>query len=131
MWRRKLKIALGVLIVLALAAAGYVFYLYQQGGTENYRPPEKKAASPRMQALRDLTILSQAVDAYYAKNLQYPETLDQLKPEFIATLPGEPGANPLFRYESDGLDRYRITVSDPSRYGLKELFAENGEITEK
>ena len=84
-----------------------------------------------MQVLNDLTVLSQAVEAYYAKNLRYPEKLEQLRPEFIDKIPLEPGTEKSFIYESDELDRYRITVSDPPRYGFKELFIENGKIIQK
>ena len=131
MFRGKLKLALGILLLVVIAVAVYVFYLYQQGGTEHYRPPEEKAASPRAQALGDMKALSQAVEAYYAKNLQYPDRLEQLKPDFIGEIPLEPGTKKPFVYESDTQERYRIAVSDPSRYGLKELFIENGDIVQK
>lgn len=131
MFRGKMKFVLGMILLVVIAAAGYAFYLYQQGGTEHYRPPEKKAESPREQVLGDMRALSQAVEAYYTKNLQYPDQLEQLKPDFIGEIPAEPGTKKAFIYESDTQERYRIAVSDPSRYGLKELFIENGEIAQK
>ncbi len=131
MFRGKIKFVLGLILLAVIAAAGYAFYLYQQGGTEHYKPPEKKAESPLEQALGDMKALSQAVEAYYAKNLQYPDRLEQLKPDFISEIPVEPGAKKGFVYESDTQERYRIAVSDPSRYGLTELFLENGEIVQK
>jgi hypothetical protein len=78
-----------------------------------------------------MTVLSGAVEAYYAKNLRYPDKLEQLKPEFIDKIPLETGTEKSFIYASDALDRYRITVSDPSRYEFKELFIENGKIIQK
>jgi hypothetical protein len=63
--------------------------------------------------------------------MRYPDKLEQLKPEFIDKMPLETGAEKSFIYESDEFDRYRITVSDPSRYGFKELFIENGKIIQK
>ena len=122
---------LGIIMLAMIVIAGYVLYLYQKGGTEYYKPPVTKADSLKMQVLSDLTVLSQAVQVYYAKNLRYPEKLEQLKPEFIDKIPLEPGTGKSFIYESDELDRYRITVSDPLRHGFKELFIENGKIIQK
>lgn len=131
MFRGKLKFLLGIILLVMIVIAGYVLYLYQKGGAEHYKPPVTKTDSPKMQVLSDLTVLSQAVETYYAKNLRYPEKLEQLKPEFIDKIPLEPGTEKSFIYESDELDRYRITVSDPPRYGFKELFIENGKIIQK
>jgi hypothetical protein len=131
MFRGKLKLLLGIILFVIMIIVGYVLYLYQKGGTEHYIPPVTKADSPQKQVLSDMTVLSQAVQAYYAKNLRYPEKLEQLKPEFIDKIPLEPGTEKFFIYESDELDRYRITVSDPLRHGFKELFIENGEIIQK
>jgi hypothetical protein len=78
-----------------------------------------------------MTLLSSAVEAYYAKNLKYPESLEELKPEFVDKIPLEAGTEKSFIYQSDETDRYRITVSEPSRYGFKELFIENGKIIQK
>jgi len=139
MLRGKWKFLLGSILLLVIAVAVYVFYLYQQGGTENYNPPAQKAEDPKTRILSDLNVLSEAVDAYYVKNMRYPDKLEQLMPEFIDKIPLETGTEKSFVYEtggqtsgeSDGSDRYRITVSDPSRYGLKELFIENGKIIQK
>jgi hypothetical protein len=135
MFRGKWKFLLGIILLLMIVVAVYVFYLYRQGGTENYNPPVQKKDAPQAQILNDMTVLSQAVEAYYAKNLRYPDKLEQLKPEFIDKIPLEAGTEKSFIYQSDGesagLDRYRITVSDPSRYGFKELFIENGKIIQK
>jgi len=131
MFRGKLRPLLAVILLAMIVIAGYVLYLYQKGGIEYYKPPVTKADSREMQVLSVMTALSQAVEAYYAKNLRYPEKLEQLKPEFIDKIPLEPGTEKFFIYESDELDRYRITVSDPLRHGFKELFIENGEIIQK
>ena len=124
----KLKIILGIALLIILVIAGYLFYLYQKGGVENYRPPVTKAESPKAQVLNDLTALSQAIEAYHAKNLQYPEKLEQLQPEFIDKIPLEPKSGKPFIYESDGKDQYQIGISNPASYGLKELFVKNGKI---
>ena len=124
----KLKIILGIILFIVLIIAGYLIYLYQKGGVENYRPPVTKAESPKAQVLNDLTALSQAVDAYHAKNLRYPERLEQLQPEFIDKIPLEPKTGKPFIYESDGKDQYQIGISNPASYGLKELFVKNGKI---
>jgi len=126
----KLKILLGIILFAIFALAGYFFYLYQKGGVENYRPPVTKAESSKAQVLSDLTVLSQAIDAYHAKNLRYPEKIEQLRPEFIDKIPLEPSTGKPFTYESDGENRYRIIVSNPTFYGFRELVAENGKITQ-
>ena len=124
----KLKIILGIILFVVLIIAGYLFYLYQKGGVENYRPPVTKAESPKAQVLSDLTALSQAIDAYQAKNLRYPQRLEQLQPEFIDKIPLEPGTGKPFTYESDGKDQYQIGISDPASYGFKDLFVKNGKV---
>ena len=95
---------------------------------EQYCPPMTEAESPRVQVLSDLVALSQAIDAYYAKNLRYPEKLEQLQPEFIDKIPLEPKTGKPFTYESDGKDQYQIGVFDPASYGFKELFVKNGKV---
>ncbi len=124
----KLKIILGIVLLIILIVAGYLFYLYQKGGVEHYRPPVTKAEPPRAQVLRDLNALSQGIDAYYAKNLSYPEKLEQLQPEFLDKIPFEPKTGKPYLYESNGKDQYRINVSDPASYGLKDLFVESGKV---
>jgi len=124
----KLKILLGVLLLVIVAIAGYLFYLYQKGGVENYSPPATEADSHKTRVLDNLAALSQAIDAYYAKNLRYPERLEQLQPEFIERVPAEPKAGTPFIYETDGVKDYRIGLADPAPYGLKELMIKNGKL---
>jgi hypothetical protein len=135
MFRGKWKLILSFMLLVIIAVTAYVFYLYQQGGTEYYNPPVQKTDDPKTQIMSDMTVLSGAVESYYVKNMRYPDNLEQLKPEFIDKIPLEAGTEKSFVYEtggeSDGPDRYRITVSDPSRYGLKDLFIENGQIVKK
>jgi len=103
---------LGIILLVMIVIAGYVLYLYQKGGAEHYKPPVTKTDSPKMQVLSDLTVLSQAVETYYAKNLRYPEKLEQLKPEFIDKIPLEPGTEKSFIYESDELDHFLQLLKD-------------------
>lgn len=128
---RKWKIVLGIVLFVIVVIAGYFIYLYQKGGVEHYRPPATKVGSPRAQVLSDLDALSQAIDAYYAKNLSYPEKLEQLQPEFLDKIPLEPKTGKPFLYDSDGKDRYRMSVSDPASLGFKDLYVENGKIYQK
>jgi hypothetical protein len=123
-----LKILLTILMLVIVVIGGYVLYLYQKGGKQHYKPPVTKTDSSKTQVLNDLTALSQAIEAYFAKNLKYPERLEQLQPEFIEKNFLEPHTGKPFIYESDGHDRYRIAISNPSRYGFKELYCENGKI---
>ena len=124
----KVKIILGVVLFVVLIIAGYLLYLYQKGGVENYRPPVAEAGSLRARVLNDLTALSQAIDAYHAKNLKYPEELEELQPEFVDKIPLERKTGKPFIYESDGKDQYQIGIFNPASYGFKELFIKNGKV---
>lgn len=126
----KFKLLLAIIVLVIIVIGGYLVYLYQKGSVEHYHPPVIKASSAKAQVLSDLTALSQAVEGYHAKNLRYPERLEQLQPEFIDKVPSQPGTGKGFTYESDGKNQYRISVSDPTYYGFKELFAENGKIVQ-
>jgi len=101
----KVKIILGITLLIVLIIAGYLCYLYQRGGVENYRPSVTEAESPRAQVLNDLTALSQAIDAYHAKNLKYPGKLEELQPKFVDKIPLEPKTGKPFIYKSDGKDQ--------------------------
>ena len=61
MFRGKWKFLLGFILLVMIVIAVYVFFLYQQGGTEYYNPPVKKIDDPKMQILSDMTVLSQTV----------------------------------------------------------------------
>ena len=124
----KLKIILGVILFAVLILAGYLFVLYQKGGVEHYHPPVTRAESARVEVLSDLNALSQAIEAYYAKNLRYPGKLEELQPEFVDKIPLEPKTGKAFIYQSDGKDQYQIGISNPTSYGFKELFVRNGKI---
>jgi hypothetical protein len=131
MFHGKWKVLLGIVLLVIIAVAAYVFYLYGQGGIQNYKPPVECTEVPQKQIISDMTALSSALDAYFAKNLKYPQSLEDLKPEFMDKIPLEAGANTLFIYQPDEPDHYRLTVTDASRYGFKELYIENGTITQK
>jgi len=128
MFANKLELLLALIALVMIVIGGYLFYLYQEGGSAHYHPPVSKTASPKAQLVGHLTTLSQAIEAYHAKNLRYPERLEQLQPEFLDKIPLEPKAGNNFKYESDGLNQYRVGIADPAAFGFRELFIENGKI---
>jgi hypothetical protein len=127
---KKLKITLYVVAALILILLSVVLYYYQQGGVSNYVPPEAVKTNSKAQVVADLTTLAHAVDAYYAMNLQYPESLAQLQPDFVQKVPVEPGSGKMYTYKTDGSSKYTIGVSDPTMYQLKEFIVENGKLIE-
>jgi uncharacterized protein YxeA len=46
MFRGKWKFLLGIILLVMIVIAIYFFYLYRQGGTENYNPPVQKTDDP-------------------------------------------------------------------------------------
>lgn len=128
---KKLRIVLFVLVVVIVVVVGALAYLYTQGSVEHYAPPTAEAQVPEQQVLSDLSTLSQAIEAYYGANLKYPQHLDELQPDFIAKLPVEPVTAKQYGYETDGISRYRISVSNPGVFNLKELYVENGKLVKQ
>ncbi len=128
MWSHRKGVLLGIILFVIVAIVGPLIYLYQKGSVENYSSPIVKVDSLRTHVLNDLIALSQAIEAYYAKNLRYPERLDQVQPEFIDKIPLEPGTQKPYTYKLDPHNQYQILLSDPNIYGYKELRIENGKI---
>lgn len=127
-FKRAARVGGYVLLVSGTLIACGLVYSYRHGGKDNYFPPADQAVSPAVQVTNDLTRLSQAVESYYVKHLRYPTSLELLQPEFLSALPVAPVSNTFYRYETDGSNRYGISVSDPQRYNLKEMRRENGRI---
>lgn len=116
---------------IALVIAAIILYFYSQGSVENYKPPKTNAEPPKTQVMNDLMALSRAIDAYYSMNLQYPDSLSQLQPDFLSQIPSEPVTGKMYSYQTNKTSQYTITVSDPSIYELKELHVENGKIIQQ
>ena len=133
MRRHRLLLLALILIAIAAAIAIYVAVLYFRGEVSNYAPPQLPAASSPEQARADLQNLSQAVDAYFTKNMEYPKSLDVLQPEFLERVASDPSSGNPYRYtlsEADGVSRYRISVPDPTLYHAKEFYIEDGRLVQ-
>ncbi|GAM08148.1 hypothetical protein OR1_00419 [Geobacter sp. OR-1] len=134
MRKHKLLLLFYILIVIAVGVIGYVSVLYWQGGASNYEPPKQPAVSPQERVQSDLQNLSQAVDAYFIKNMEYPQKLELLIPEFIDRVGNDPLSGKTYLYnldETGGIGRYRISVPDPKLYNAKELYIEDGKLFQK
>src|SRR5690349_10489300 len=129
MRKNKFLPLLYLLIVITLAVIGYVSVLYWKGGVTNYEPPKQPSISPQERAKSDLQNLSRAVEAYFTKNLEYPQKLELLIPEFIDRIGNDPLSGKTYQYrldETKGTSRYRIGVPDPKLYNAKEFYIEDG-----
>lgn len=114
-----------ILFAAILVLLGFIIYHYIKGGEDNYKPPEKDKLEANEQVLADLNTLQKAVEAYYTKNLEYPETLDALVPEFIKSIPKDPATGKSYVYETDIEESYSISVPEPEKYNLEALRYEN------
>lgn len=124
------KIILGIIAVFIITISILLFISYQQGSEDNYIPPEIEEMADQDQAEEDLNQLSSAVEAYYAQNLTYPSSLDELVPDFIDKLPIDPKAKKYYLYETEG-DTYIISVVDPKLYNCEYFYYENGFLTKE
>ncbi len=124
------KIIAGVVLVFFIAVVFLLFISYQQGSTDNYVPPEVEEMVDQDQAEDDLNQLSSAIEAYYAQNLAYPSSLEELVPDFIDKLPLDPKAKKSYLYETEG-DSYIISVVDPKLYNCEYFYYENGFLTKE
>lgn len=130
--RRRMLLAILLLLATLLAAFFvYVSTLYMRGGVSNYEPPPAPSISSPEKAQADLQDLAQAVDAYFIKNMEYPEKLESLHPEFLELMASDPVSGKPYLYtldETEGAGRYRISVPDPKLYDAKEFYIEEGKI---
>ncbi len=129
----KLLVLSLILATIIVAPIIYVSMLYLEGDVANYELPQPPFASSSEQVQADLQNLAQAMDAYFIKNLEYPQKLEFLQPEFLERvacdpLNGKPYLYSLYKTEGDGISQYRITVPDPKLYGAKEFYIEDGKI---
>lgn len=134
MRKHKLRLLIAILILLTLAVTGYVALLYRQGGENNYTPPAQPAVSPQEKARSDLQSLARAVEAYFIKNMEYPQRLELLMPEFIDRVGTDPLSGKAYLYALDatkGPGRYRISVPDARLYNTKEFYLEDGTLVQK
>jgi hypothetical protein len=131
MRKRKLLLFALILIAIAAALAVYLSVLYFRGDVSNYTPPQPPSASSPERARSDLQSLSQAVDAYFIKNMEHPQSLGVLQPEFLERVVSDPSSGKPYLYtlsEKDGISRYRISVPDPHLYNAKEFYIEDGKL---
>jgi hypothetical protein len=134
MRNKKLLLLFCILSVITVAVIGYVSVLYWKGGASNYEPPKQPAVSPQEKAKSDLQNLARAVEAYFIKNMEYPQKLELLMPEFIDRVGSDPLSGKTYQYsldETKGTIRFRISVPDPKLYNAKELYVEDGMLFQK
>jgi hypothetical protein len=134
MRKKKLLLLSYVLIVIAAVLIGYFAVLYWRGGVSNYEPPKQTYATEREKVQSDLQNLSQAVQAYFVMNMEYPRKLELLQPAFLDRVSTDPLSGKAFvytLYDTEGASRYRISVPDPKLYNAKELYIENGKLIQK
>ena len=134
MRNNKLLLLFYILIVITVAVIGYVSVLHWKGGVSNYEPPKQPSVSPQEMAKSDLQNLSRAVEAYFIKNMEYPQKLELLMPEFIDRVGYDPLSGKTYQYslnETEGTSRYRISVPDPKLYYAKEFYIEDGTLFQK
>ena len=131
MRKHKVLLLFFILIVIMVAVIAYVSMLYLRGDVSNYEPPQPPSVSSSEQVQSSLQALSQAVEAYFIKNMEYPQKLELIQPEFLERVTSDPlsGKPYLYTlYENEGASRYRISVPDPKLYNAKEFYIEDGKV---
>ncbi len=133
MRKHKLLLLLLILTVILVALIAYVSVLYWRGDVSNYEPPQPPSASSSERVQSDLQDLSQALEAYFIKNMEYPHKLELIQPEFLDRVAADPlsGKPYLYTlYETEGASRYRISVPDPNLYNVREFYIEGGKLVQ-
>jgi hypothetical protein len=133
MRKHKLFLLLFILAIIIVALIAYVSTLYLKGDVSNYEPPKPPSVTSTERVQSDLQGLSQTVDAYFIKNMEYPQKLELLQPEFLDSVACDPlsGKPYLYTlYETDGVSRYRISVPDPKLYNAREFYIEGGKLVQ-
>jgi hypothetical protein len=133
MHKHKLRLFVAGIILITITVTVYATLLYRQGAESNYTPPPQPTVSPRKKAGSDLHNLARAVEAYFIKNMSYPQRLELLTPEFIERVDSDPLSGKPYLYTLDttkGLGRYRISVPDAKLYNAKEFYLEDGKLVQ-
>lgn len=100
---------LSCIAFLMIVALGF-YFIYDPLGTQS-------AARDR-QRQTDISILRTAINAYYNKNQQYPDSLQKLVPEFLPKVPQDPKTGSGYQYKTlDDATNYQLCVS----YELQQI----------
>lgn len=122
------KFLFGIAAAILISIVSFFVYSYFQGSEGNYTPPEPEKQTHEAQIAGDLTSLSNALESYYAINLSYPDSLRELVPDFIDSLPVEPLSHENYLYFASADSGYQIEVRNPNLYKLNKYGIKNGKI---
>ena len=91
-------------VAVLLLLAGGLYVLFDPLGT--------RSAARDAQRAEDSVTLQKAIDAYYKKNYQYPNSLNNLVPEFLPTVPHDPQSGTSYSYKAiDGSTNYQLCIA--------------------
>lgn len=112
LFESKQNLATPRMTLLLMAACIGFLVLVAVGLYLTFDPLGSGASSRDDQRQTDITIVQNALTAYYQKGQRYPNTLDQLVPAFLSSLPRDPQTGAEYSYKQiNGGANYELCAS--------------------
>lgn len=93
-----------VCVICLVVLAGGMYFIFDPLGT--------RSAARDTQRSTDEAVLQKAITAYYQKNYRYPDSLNNLVPEFLQSLPHDPGSGAEYSYKPvDVNNNYQLCIT--------------------
>ncbi len=106
---------ISILVALLILFVVYKFYLSpskEEGKKTIVKSSMEKASDAAIST--DITMIRQAISLYYSEKGVLPETLSELVPNYLRSVPVDPWGN-YYKYEKEG-DTYKIISAGMDRY---------------
>jgi len=104
-----------IIVALLILFFVYKFYLApskEEGGKTVVKSSVEKASVAAIDT--DINMITQAISMYYSEKGYLPDTLSEMVPNYLRSVPVDPWGQP-YKYEKEG-DSYKIISAGADKY---------------